>query len=157
MIGFMLDILDKLKASMFRPINTAAISIMGAFTLLWGFWVGNPFWTVFDQAQVFQFMTIIMPEWAWGILAFSVGLLMLWGVSKNSYRSLRLGSLAGFYYWLFGACNFFVGDWQNTGGITLLMVSIYCGYIALNLYINKASFYQENAVDQENLAFRKDE
>jgi hypothetical protein len=37
------------------------------------------------------------------------------------------------------------------------MVSIYCGYIALNLYINKASFYQENAVDQENLAFRKDE
>ena len=132
--------LDKFKQAMFRPINTSAISIMAAFTLLWGFWVGNPFWTVFDQAQLYSFMTDVMPEWAWGLSAFGVGSVMAYGVKKESYNALKRGALAGFYYWLFAASTFFAGDWQNTGGITLLMVAIYCGFVALNLHVNRKSF-----------------
>lgn len=131
---------DKIKQAMFRPINTAAISIMGAYTLLWGLWVGNPWWTVFDTAQLFNFMTVIMPEWAWGTVAIIAGIAMLYGVAKDSYGALKNGALSGFYFWLFASINFFLGDWQNTGGITLLMIAIYCGYIALNLHINRNSF-----------------
>lgn len=130
----------KIKQAMFRPINTAAISILGSFSVLWGAWVANPFWEVFDRAQLFDFMVVIMPEWLWGTIAIVVGLFMIYGVIKHSYRSLISGALSGFYFWLFGAINFFVGDWQNTGGVTLLMIAFYCAYIALNLRINKESF-----------------
>jgi hypothetical protein len=145
--------LERFKRDMFRPINTAAISIMGFFTILWGFWVGNPFWSVFDQADLYSFMTVFMPEWAWGLLAVTVGVTMVYGVLQNSLRKLRGGALVGFYFWLFASLNFFLGDWQNTGGITLLMIALYCGYIALNLHINRKSF----EVDQESFAFEKDE
>jgi hypothetical protein len=143
--------IEKIQEAMFKPINTAAISILGVFSLLWGFWVANPWWTVFDQAEIFEFMTILMPEWLWGAIAIAVGAVMMIGVLYNSYRSLLIGALTGFYFWLFGCINFFLGDWQNTGGITLLMIAIYCGYIALNLRINKKKFLN----DQENLALRK--
>ena len=146
-------IIEKFKQSMFRPLNRSAISIMGVFSILWGIWVGNPWWSVFDRAQVFSFMTVFFPEWAWGIIAIIVGLVMMYGVAKDSYHALKNGALAGFYFWLFASINFFVGDWQNTGGITLLMIAIYCGYVALNTFINKSSFI----VEEENLAFRKDE
>jgi hypothetical protein len=137
-------VLEKIQEAMFRPINTAAISILGAFSLLWGIWVSNPWWTVFDNAHIFDFMTVLMPEWVWGALAILVGCTMLFGVVRNSYQSLRWGALTGFYFWLFGAITFFLGDWQNTGGITLLMVALYCGYIALNLQINKDSFKEKD-------------
>ena len=137
---------------MFKPINTAAISILGVFSLLWGFWVAVPWWDVFNQAEIFEFMTVLMPEWLWGVIAMAVGITMLWGVARNSWKSLITGALTGFYFWLFAAINFFIGDWQNTGGITLLMVAVYCGYIALNLRINK----EKISNDQENLALRKD-
>jgi hypothetical protein len=145
--------LDKFKQSMFKPINTSAISIMAVFTILWGIWVGNPFWTVFDQAPIFSFMTAIFPEWAWGAVAIVVGLTMMYGVIKPSYMTLKNGALTGFYFWLFGSINFFLGDWQNTGGLTLFMIAVYCGYVALNIWVNKKEFI----VEQENLAFRKDE
>lgn len=143
--------IEKIQEALFKPINTAAISILGGFSILWGFWVANPWWTVFDQAAIFEFMTAVMPEWLWGTLAIVVGTSMLFGVMHNSWRSLRTGALTGFYFWLFGSINFFLGDWQNTGGITLFMIAIYCGYIALNLHINKKKFLN----DQENLALRK--
>jgi len=139
--------LEKFKQAMFSPINTSAISIMAGFTVLWGLWVANPFWTVFTQAQIFSFMVIILPEVAWGIIAILIGITMFYGVIKPSYMNLRNGALAGFYFWLFAAINFFLGDWQNTGGVTLLMIAVYCGYIALNLFINKKAFQ----VEQENL------
>lgn len=137
-------VLEKIQEAMFRPINTAAISILGMFSLLWGVWVINPWWTVFDNAHIFDFMTVLMPEWVWGALAILVGCTMLFGVVRNSYQSLRWGALTGFYFWLFGAITFFLGDWQNTGGITLLMVALYCGYIALNLQINKDSLKEKD-------------
>lgn len=134
--------LDAVKEAMFRPINAAAISILGIFSTLWGIWVANPFWDVFTQAQIFESMRWIMPEWTWGLTAFAVGATMVYGVYKKSYLSLRNGALAGFYFWLFGSINFFVGDWRNTGGITLLMIAFYCGYVALNLRINREYFIE---------------
>lgn len=135
--------LDGLKSALFRPINKAAISIMGTFTVLWGFWVGNPFWTVFTQAPLFHVMAWLAPEWAWGLTALVVGITMLYGVIKMSYKSLRAGAMSGFYFWTFASINFFIGDWKNTGGITLAMIALYCGFIALNLSINREKIEED--------------
>jgi len=137
--------LDGLKRALFRPINKAAISIMGAFTLLWGIWVANPLWAVFSTAPLFNAMSVLAPEWVWGTVAIIVGITMLWGVIRMSYRSLMSGALVGFYFWIAGSICFFLGDWQNTGGITLLMIALYCGYIALNLRVNKVEFEESEA------------
>jgi hypothetical protein len=135
--------IDGIKSALFKPINKAAISIMGVFTVLWGFWVGNPFWAVFEQAPIFMIMAFLAPEWAWGVAAIIVGLTMLYGVFKMAYRPLVHGARVGFYFWMFASINFFIGDWQNTGGITLLMIALYCGYIALNLSINREQYQEE--------------
>lgn len=135
--------IDGFKHAMFRPINKAAISIMGVFTLIWGFWVANPFWDVFTTAPLFHVMAAIAPEWVWGVAAIIVGAVMIWGVIRMSYRSLKTGALSGFYFWVLSSVAFFMGDWQNTGGITLAMIALYCGYIAVNLSINREQFEED--------------
>lgn len=121
---------------MLQPINTAAIIILGVFTTVWGVWVGNPFWSLFHHAQLYSVM-LFLPEWIWGGIAFVCGLGMIWGVLHNSYRSLKTSSIVGFYHWLMITILFFAGDWQSTGGITAATIAVYCGFIYLNLRVNK--------------------
>lgn len=123
-----------------QPINTAAIVIMGAFTVLWGAWVANPFWRAFNSADMFSVMAQYAPEWAWGCAAMAVGITMIHGVWRRSYSSLALGSFVGFLFWIIVSLFFFLGDWQNTGGITYGMIAVYCGFIRTNLYVNRSNF-----------------
>lgn len=122
---------------MLKPVNTAAIIILGVYTTLWGFWVANPFWDVFSRAAIYSWMNDTMPEFVWGMIALAVGILMIYGVVKHSYRSLITGALVGYFHWLAIAIMYFGGDWQNTGGITASIISIYCGFIWLNITKNK--------------------
>lgn len=78
-----------------------------------------------------------MPEYAWGCIALTVGMLMIYGVVRHSYRSLITGSLVGYFHWLMISIMYFGGDWQNTGGITAMIISIYCAFIFLNITKNK--------------------
>lgn len=127
----------RLATELLRPVNTAAIIILGAYTTLWGLWVANPLWTVFDQAPLYNWMMQVMPEVIWGIIALCVGMLMVYGVIQHSYRSLTTGAFVGYFHWLIIAIMYFGGDWQNTGGITSLVVSIYCAFIWLNITKNR--------------------
>jgi hypothetical protein len=129
----------RLATKMLEPVNTAAIIILGAYTTIWGLWVANPFWTVFTQAHLYDWMNRLMPEWAWGLIAIVVGLMMVYGVLRHSYRSLTLGALVGYFHWLAIAIMYFGGDWQNTGGITSLIIAIYSGFIWLNITRNKGN------------------
>lgn len=128
---------DNLAKAMLRPINTAAIVIMGAYTFVWGFWIFNPFWDVFRTAKIFSYMAML-PEYFWGGLAMAVGIMMVYGVMKHNYKSLMWGAKVGFYHWTMICILYFFGDWQNTGGVTALMISFYCGFIWLNIRVNKA-------------------
>ena len=120
-----------------QPINTAAISIMGVYTVLWGFWVANPWWFVFQSAAAYQSMEHIAPEFVWGLVAVIVGTFMIRGVVSRSYKALVIGALSGFFYWITVSGFFFWGDWHNTGGVTYLMIAAYCGFIWLNLRVNR--------------------
>ena len=119
-----------------KPVNTALTMILGLYTLLWGLWIAAP-WSVFNTAHLFHQMAELMPEWAWGGIAISVGILMIYGVLRHSYRSLTLGALVGYFHWLVISIMYFWGDWKNTGGITAMMISVYCGLIWLNITRNR--------------------
>lgn len=127
---------DGIARAMLQPINTAAIIILGVFTTLWGFWVGNPFWSVIDNSSLYSAMRVL-PEVFWGGVAFICGVGMIAGVLHNSYASLKTSSIVGFYHWTAITIFFFAGDWQSTGGITALTIAAYCGFIYLNLRVNR--------------------
>lgn len=131
---------DELARGMRKPINTAAISIMGAYTFLWGLWLTLPM-DSFLGSPVVKLFYALAPEWVWGVAAMVIGILMLRGVIKNKYRTLVFGAAAGFYFWLVITIFFFIGAWTATPWITALMVAIYCAFVAINLRVNKASLH----------------
>lgn len=137
-----LGIIEGIKEAMFRPINKAASGILGVLSLLWGFWVANPFWSVFNSAEVYEILNWLAAEWVWGIIPMFIGFAMLFGMKRDKFNFLLYGNQAGFYYWLFASICFFIGDWHNTAGVVYLIIAIYSGYVALNLSINK-DYYLE--------------
>lgn len=128
--------LKVLSQDILRPINTAAIMIMGVYTVFWGLWVASPFWDVFSRAPVYHYF-MILPETFWGIVAITAGVIMVYGVLERSYHSLTTGSMIGFLHWLVISVFFLVGDWQNTGWVTYTMITVYCAFVWLNIRVNR--------------------
>jgi hypothetical protein len=127
----------KLANRLSKPINTAAIVIMGVYTMLWGLWIGNPFWKVFPESPQYRWMAEVMPEMAWGIIAFVVGAIMCYGVIRDSFHSLSIGSFIGASYWGLIATGYYIGDWRDTAGLTKTMTCLYCCFIFLNIRMNR--------------------
>lgn len=126
---------EKLARAMLRPVNPVAIILLGIFTIVWGFWVGNPFWNLFAHAASYSVMDF-MPEWLWGLIALVVGVVISYGAFTRTIPSLILGSKVGGLFWFVISIMFFLGDWMNTGGITALLLSVYSTFIYLNLKVN---------------------
>ena len=127
---------DEIARGLRKPINTAAISIMGAYTFVWGLWLALP-WATFNRSPIYEFMESLAPELLWGIAAMCIGTLMLRGVWKQSYRPLHTGAAAGFYYWFVIAVFYILGSLESVGWINAFMVSLYCAFVAINLRVNR--------------------
>lgn len=127
---------DQLARGLRKPINAAAISIMGVYTFVWGLWLTLP-WDTFGRSPIYEMMNTLAPELVWGIVAMFIGILMLYGVFKMGYTALHRGALAGFYYWLVISGFYLFGAWQSVGWINAFMVSIYCAFVAINLRVNR--------------------
>ena len=127
---------QKTALKVMEPINPVLIIILGVYTMVWGVWVGNPFWDVFTRAPLYDEMAHF-PEWAWGLFAFTSGVGILLGVKEGSNRSLRTGAFIGYFHWLIVSGMYFMGDWQNTGGITSLCFAVYSFVVLINLHKNR--------------------
>lgn len=125
-----------LTEALLKPVNTAAIILLGIYTVVWGFWLANPWWSVFGTAPIYNEMNQVAPEWAWGLLAITCGLVTAYGAWRPSYRALTWGSGVAFCHWLTISIFYFVGDWHNTGGISSLTFAIYAAFIYLNIRVN---------------------
>lgn len=134
---------EKFTEALLKPVNKAAIVLLGIYTLLWGFWVANPFWSVFSQAQLFSALGLLAPEVFWGCLAMAVGAVTIYGAYNRSYRALICGATAAGWHWLMIAIFYFIGDWQNTGGITALIFAVYAAFIYLNIRVNHRQAHKE--------------
>lgn len=127
----------KLARALLKPINTTGIIILGIYTTVWGLWIANPFWSVFNRAPMFNEMASLAPEWAWGLMAIIAGLVIVYSAIRQSYRTLTIGSLVAAWHWAAIATFYFVADWMNTGGITCLMIAVYATFVYLNIRVNK--------------------
>jgi hypothetical protein len=143
----MLNYLERLGARLAhglqQPINTSATIIMALFTFLWGCWLLSPFWRVFNQADLYHNLRDVAPEEFWGAFAVFVGGVMIWGIIRHTRRALEIGAFAGWCHWLIISTGYFLGDWRNTGGLTAFMIAVYCGYIYLNLRVNRDNLHFE--------------
>lgn len=129
---------DEIARGLRKPINTAAISIMGVYTFVWGLWLALP-WATFTRSPIYEMMNSLAPELVWGIAAMLIGAIMLCGVIMQGYKALRRGAAAGFYYWFVVSGFYLMGSWESVGWINALMVSIYCAFVAINLRVNRKS------------------
>ena len=128
---------EKIAVSLLRPLNPSLILVLGGYTILWGLWILNPWWTVFSTAALYHIMATLAPEYVWGGIAVISGMLIIRGAIKPSYENLLTGSWIGFMHWLIIAIMYFVGDWMNTGGITALTFAIYSGIVWVNIKVNR--------------------
>lgn len=131
---------ERLAKNILKPINPSIIVVLGIYTVLWGIWLANPFWDVFSRAPLYGSMKDLLPEFVWGIVAIVSGFIIIRGATKPSYNNLVIGSCVSFSHWFMIAIFYFVGDWQNTGGITSAVFAIYSAIIYLNIKINHAHF-----------------
>lgn len=128
---------EKIAHSLTKPINPSVIIILGVYTMLWGIWIINPFWSVFGTAPLYHSMAAIAGEWFWGGIAIIAGIVISRGALKPSYTNLHLGAFVACLHWLAIAILYFAGDWHNTGGLTALTFAVYAAVIWVNIKINK--------------------
>lgn len=126
----------KLAKALLLPINPAAVVLLGFYTVVWGLWVANPFWSVFGTAPLYSFLASLAPEVFWGGLAILCGAITSYGAVKRKYRPLVIGSAVAFWHWLMIGVMYFAGDPLNTGGVTAIMLAVYAAFVYLNIRTN---------------------
>jgi len=131
----------KLTKALLLPINPAAVVLLGIYTVLWGLWVANPFWTVFTQAPIYDALARVPPdlipsEYFWGTIAVVCGCIITYGAIKRHYRPLTIGAATAGWHWFMISVLYFMGDWQNTGGITAAILAVYGAFIYVNIKVN---------------------
>lgn len=131
------EVLDKIAAQLLQPLKTPGLVLLGVYTALWGAWVTNPWWGVFGQAMIYSKMDNFMPEWAWGSIAVVFGVALSYGAIKKKYRTLVMSSIAVWWFWSMVSIFYFIGGWEDTGGLSAAAFSIYASFIYLNLRVNK--------------------
>lgn len=127
---------EGLANALLKPINTAAVVLLGVYTVVWGVWVANPFWTVFTQAPLYSVLAEVAPEYFWGCVAIFCGIVTIIGAVKRSYRTLVNGAIVACWHWSMISIFYFLGDPLNTGGITALTFAIYASFVYLNIKVN---------------------
>jgi uncharacterized YccA/Bax inhibitor family protein len=132
--------LDRIAESILEPINPSLIIVLGFYTILWGLWLANPFWSVFPYSGVFAVMGRFATEAVWGIIAVFAGILIARGAIKPNYDNLVVGALVGFFHWLIIAMFYFAGNWHSTAGLTALVFATYSALIWVNVKVNKSYF-----------------
>jgi hypothetical protein len=90
--------------------------ICAAETLVWGFWVWNPWWDVFRVSEAFRWMASFAPEWAWGLAMMLLGAAQLacalWWQRPRVRASLALLSM---FTWTLIVLALVMGNWRTTG------------------------------------------
>jgi hypothetical protein len=130
-------IVNRAVRTILKPISKGVTVFLSLYTILWGLWTLNPWWSVFNSAGLYDGLNGVAPEWFWGLLALSVGLMSLVSTIDNRYPKTAFTSaaLAGWFWFVIGLLYLY-GDWHNTGGITGLFLSVLCAFIFLNVKAN---------------------
>ncbi len=120
-----------------KPMNRAGFGIMGGFMIVWGAWIASPFWSALGSAEIFSVVLLHAPEWSVGLIALSIGASIIRYLVIGCFKRLQFVAGITMYFWaLFSICCL-VGDWQNPGWITYLVLALYSTFVYENIRINR--------------------
>lgn len=120
--------------------------IVGLSAVMWGIWVGNPFWDAFLVAPHPHFLEIA-PEWFWGTMVGVVGGAQVAAVTIDTYKIRKLVAFVSLCTWIFILCTF--GAQRILGPatslyfvITFTQAWVYLRFVQ-RVYISNALAHQE--------------
>lgn len=89
--------------------------LCGAETLLWGFWLGAPWWEVFPVSEAFHWMAGFAPEWLWGLFMMGLGSTQLYfAIHWRQPRARAALALLSMLCWTLIVLAFALGNWRST-------------------------------------------
>jgi len=133
-------ILDKIAERLLQPINTSVISILGMFSVLLGIWLILPF----DSLSNELIGTKHYYEWIVGAAMAVPGTTIVVGALMDKMHALTIGTGFGFYVWFGLMVLTLILNWQSGWWIVALMIAIYCGFVHLNLRVNRNNLPNKN-------------
>jgi hypothetical protein len=79
--------------------DTRVELVMGFTAILWGVWIGKPWFDTFSSSLTFSKMAQIASEWQWGVLVGGFGLLQCSVVFFWKFLS-KYVAIGGVFLWL---------------------------------------------------------
>ena len=127
---------DTLAKRMLQPVNTSVISIMGVFNLLLGTWLALPFKSLgkYDQSI----------ELSIGAILITIGAIIVYGALRERISTLGTGAIVGFIFWIIATGLAVVTHFTATDWIFTLMISVYHGFVGLNILVNNRNLPNKN-------------
>jgi hypothetical protein len=107
--------------------------IPAIFCVLWGFWIGNPWWVAFNSSSAFRLMNKIAPEWLWGLSIFLVGLFQLIFLFTKNLKFRLFSSLLSCFSLISLSVIFAFGNYESTATINYIVLALcaWLGYTEL--------------------------
>lgn len=129
--------MNGLAKRLLEPINTSVVSIMGFYNFLTGFWLLLPMHSF--RAGTGNLFT----EMSLGVIMIGIGSLILYGALKVKGKFLRIGAGLGCLFWLVWTCILIYVNIAGVGWINALMITVYCGFVYLNLHTNRLNLHDK--------------
>lgn len=87
--------------------------IVSLIAVAWGLWLLVPWWEVFDVSTSYDAFSVL-PENAWGLIAFLVGAAQLASVLSCRRKARRATAMVATGFWCFVVMAFVLGDFRST-------------------------------------------
>jgi hypothetical protein len=126
---------DVLLKMLRNPAAQGTLIFVAAYTFTWGLWL--LLFNVFSRAPVYTWLSQVSDEHVFGVAGIVSGLAMAATVLRNRFPWTAYGALIGFVFWGLIGVGYFIGDYQNTSGVTAFGVSAYSAYVYLNIRLNR--------------------
>jgi hypothetical protein len=114
------------------------LELMSAITLIiWGVWVGCPFFDSFQVSNVFHMMEKVAPEWLWGTFILLLGITKLL-IMNTKYMKLRI-VVAVLIMLTFSILSVFyaLGNWMSTAAPMYIAFTILSWFSYMEILYEK--------------------
>jgi hypothetical protein len=106
--------------------------------IIWGTWIGNPWWAAFPSSTAYNWMTTLMPEWIWGYSMVMIGIGQLLSLCLGSTRFRLAVNLLALFAWILITTAFALGNWRSTATCS----SVFFAVAQALLYIDSITTWQ---------------
>lgn len=123
------------RAMTYYAPTRGIVGILSLSLMLWGMWVANPFVTTF-QNPVYDVMTVVATEIAWGVTFIFAGLNLLYGTVKGSAEAVRRGAFLGWMLWVLVSVMYGMAEPAATMVVTNFCLALMHGWVFIQAKIH---------------------